>query len=628
MANTTDLQRLVVSMEARYASMERELRKASGVANKQARAIETRFQKMNTSVGTSLGRLGGLLAGGLSLRAAQQLIDASTRIENSLKVAGLEGERLSTVYDELFASAQRNAAPIEALVELFSRASLVQKELGVSTEEMLQFTDRVAVALRVSGKSAEESSGALIQLSQALGSGTVRAEEFNAILEGALPIAQAAAAGIREAGGSVAKLRALVVDGKVSSQAFFRAFEAGAAILDEKVAGAELTVSQGFVRLQNVLIDAAGRFNETTGASQYLASALDGVAAAIERFGNFIPDAVSGIHDVRLAIHNWLVEMTGIGEHFDDVQAMEDAFLGTTQEIRNAAAATEVLRQKLAELGTAGGAASVVPAGGKVVPRTPELDARFGDAFSAVRPISIDDYVPPEEDKAGAKAVAAIGKVEDALRFEAEQLGRTAREQAIYNELNRAGVDINSEAGQRIAYAAGRLYDQEQAMDAAKEAAERLNDAVEQFGGDAFDAFLDVANGATTAKDAIKDLIKQLLIAQARSLFLNALGVGGGGGPISTILGGLFGGARANGGPVSPGRSYLVGERGPELLVPRVPGTVIPGAALRERAPTSSRSVSVGQVIIQTPDPASFRRSEAQVSAALGRAMRRSTRFA
>lgn len=40
-----------------------------------------------------------------------------------------------------------------------------------------------------------------------------------------------------------------------------------------------------------------------------------------------------------------------------------------------------------------------------------------------------------------------------------------------------------------------------------------------------------------------------------------------------------FGGYRANGGPVQPGRAYVVGERGPELMVPQVPGTIVPNAA-------------------------------------------------
>src|SRR5690606_12115465 len=100
-----------------------------------------------------------------------------------------------------------------------------QRELGVTTEEMVSFSDNVALALRVAGTDATTARGALLQLSQAMGEGTVRAQEFNSILEGALPIAQAAAAGLKEAGGSVSQLRKLILDGAVSSEAFFRAFE-------------------------------------------------------------------------------------------------------------------------------------------------------------------------------------------------------------------------------------------------------------------------------------------------------------------------------------------------------------------------------------------------------------------
>lgn len=282
------IQTLLVSLEARINQYESTMRKALATTNSTARKVESRFAAMNKAVTTNFGTLAAGFVGVAALRGAQELIDASTRIENSLKIAGLEGEQLKRVYDDLFISAQKNAAPLEALVDLYGRASLVQKELGVSTEELLGFTDKVAVALRVSGKSAQESSGALLQLSQALGSGVVRAEEFNSILEGALPIAQAAAAGLEEAGGSVAKLRALVVDGKISSEAFFRAFEAGSSILTDKVATAELTVSQGFIRLQNVLIDTAGKFDDATGASGLAGGALDDLATAIENIGSYM----------------------------------------------------------------------------------------------------------------------------------------------------------------------------------------------------------------------------------------------------------------------------------------------------------------------------------------------------
>src|SRR5690606_29474164 len=116
----------------------------------------------------------------------------------------------------------------------------------------------------------------------------VRAEEYNSINEGARPILQAVAAGLKEAGGDVARLRQLVMDGKVSSEAFFRAFEAGSSILTDKVANAELTVSQQFIRLMNVLTDTAGKFNDATGAGDAMGSAIAGLAGEIEDFGNFL----------------------------------------------------------------------------------------------------------------------------------------------------------------------------------------------------------------------------------------------------------------------------------------------------------------------------------------------------
>jgi hypothetical protein len=47
--------------------------------------------------------------------------------------------------------------------------------------------------------------------------------------------------------------------------------------------------------------------------------------------------------------------------------------------------------------------------------------------------------------------------------------------------------------------------------------------------------------------------------------------------PPTVSPGGLI--PKQSGGPVQPGRVYLVGEKGPELFVPRAPGTIIPNGA-------------------------------------------------
>lgn len=331
--------------------------------------IQKRASQASSAVTASLGRIGLALGAAGIIKGSVNFVDASTRITNSLKVAGLEGEKLKSVYDSLFASAQRNAAPLEALAQLYGRATLSQKGLKASTQDLLKFTENVSLALRVNGASAEQSSGALLQLSQLLSSGTVRAEEFNSVQEGALPILQAVAAGLKEAGGSVAKLRSLVIDGKLSSAAFFAAFEAGSSILTDKVAGASFTAEQGFVRLQNTLQDLAGKFNENTGASKTFITSLDGVSDALGRLENSkILSFLGKLNDVLqgsgfLQLDSSLKEIErilgaldsaagAVGSSFDGLADSTRDAIAAALGFENIADAPAALRAKIEELAT------------------------------------------------------------------------------------------------------------------------------------------------------------------------------------------------------------------------------------------------------------------------------------
>lgn len=120
--------------------------------------------------------------------------------------------------------------------------------------------------------------------------------------------------------------------------------------------------------------------------------------------------------------------------------------------------------------------------------------------------------------------------------------------------------------------------------------------------------------------------------------------MGGGSGGLAGLLdlGGLVGSilglpGRATGGPVSPGRGYLVGERGPELFVPTSAGKVVPsqslapagwsGAAMPLPLPAPAppaREVRVS-INVATPRgsdaPQALQRSGRQVASAVRRAL-------
>ncbi len=283
-----DLERLVVQLSADIKGYENALKKAQGVTNRQMGAIQKKALSSSTAISGAFVKASAQIAGALLasevVRNYGVLSDAATRVTNSLKVAGLSGQELERVYQTLNKAALANGAPIEALSTLYGKAAQAQKELGVSTNDLTAFANNVAVALRVAGTDAGAASGALLQLGQALGSGTVHAEEFNSVLEGAPTIAQAAAAGLKEAGGSVAKLKQLVVDGKISSEAFFRALEAGAPMLEEKAASSVFTLDQATTNLWTALIDATKEFNQSTGASDRFAGSINATAQAINDF--------------------------------------------------------------------------------------------------------------------------------------------------------------------------------------------------------------------------------------------------------------------------------------------------------------------------------------------------------
>lgn len=88
-----------------------------------------------------------------------------------------------------------------------------------------------------------------------------------------------------------------------------------------------------------------------------------------------------------------------------------------------------------------------------------------------------------------------------------------------------------------------------------------------------------VRNGKLGFEDLGKTALSVLdqIAAEAVRGGITAL-VGGGASAsgLGGLLAGLLNGApgRATGGPVSPGRAYLVGERGPELFVPTAAGAV------------------------------------------------------
>ncbi|MBF9150425.1 tail tape measure protein [Novosphingobium jiangmenense] len=123
------------------------------------------------------------------------------------------------------------------------------------------------------------------------------------------------------------------------------------------------------------------------------------------------------------------------------------------------------------------------------------------------------------------------------------------------------------------------------------------------------------------ALNVVGDIAAQAVKIGIGSIVTGDAGQSGGiGGLLSGLVSSIFGlPGRATGGPVAPGRGYLVGERGPELFVPTSAGRVEPSVGGGR-----GRDVNVSIRIVSpqgSNQPESLRRSGKQVAQAVRRAL-------
>lgn len=192
---------------------------------------------------------------------------------------------------------------------------------------------------------------------------------------------------------------------------------------------------------------------------------------------------------------------------------------------------------------------------------------------------------------AAAREKQAVTDLIAELEYELATVMLSADERERENAVRKAGAAATAEQRDEIRDLITRRQQEEAAIKSTADAEEKLRDMTEEWADRLFDVFGEIMDGTFDAKKALAGLLLELskALLLGKGLFAN-LG-GGGGGAIGSLLGMLFGGGlggagdpwsgmRAGGGRVSGGEAYLVGERGPELFMPKTTGMIAPNAAL------------------------------------------------
>ena len=118
----------------------------------------------------------------------------------------------------------------------------------------------------------------------------------------------------------------------------------------------------------------------------------------------------------------------------------------------------------------------------------------------------------------------------------------------------------------------------------ADEQKKKMEEFADNIGASFSSAFNDAILGGKGLSDVFKSLIRDMIAMTARMLILEPLmrniRAGIAGSSWGSSVSKFFGGAEAGGGDVISGRSYLVGENGPEMFTPRTTGTITPNSSI------------------------------------------------
>jgi len=159
--------------------------------------------------------------------------------------------------------------------------------------------------------------------------------------------------------------------------------------------------------------------------------------------------------------------------------------------------------------------------------------------------------------------------IEDAIKTKVEEMGLTME-------------TINKGQLQRIRDGVIINKDLKEQAENAKKVEEAFKNIAKSVQDDIKEGIKGLIKGTSTLADMLNKVADKFLDLAIDQAFGS---VGGGG--IFGFLGNIFGGKKASGGPVSSGKSFLVGEKGPELFVPRSSGTIVPNNQLGGGGSTS-----------------------------------------
>lgn len=233
----------------------------------------------------------GVMSAAHGITAVGKLSDEYTLLQSRLKLVTDSSQELAEVQARLEQMADANRQNLTQTVNLYAGIEPAMQRSGKSAAEVAKVVDTVTKSLVIGGSTVQGSAASILQLTQALGSGVLRGDEFNSIMENGRGIAQALADAL---GKDVGQLRALAEQQKLTSDVVIAALIEQNDEVTAKFGNMTKTMGQSVEVLRNNLMTSIGEFDQYYNVSKTVADSIIGLANNLEYLG--VPLAAIGTY--------------------------------------------------------------------------------------------------------------------------------------------------------------------------------------------------------------------------------------------------------------------------------------------------------------------------------------------
>lgn len=250
----------------------------------------------------------------LSMQSVQKVLDVSDELAmttarlNTMNQAFNEingtATETDTIVKQIYASAQNARGSFDDMAAVVAKFGNNARDAFASQDEVIAFANLIQKQMTIAGASTQEASNAMLQLSQALGSGVLRGDELNSIFEQAPNLIQSIADYLDV---PIGKIREMAQDGQLTADTVKAAIFSSAEDINAKFEAMPMTWGQVWTSFQNSALMA---FQPVLDKVNELANN--------DQFQGFVENAIGLLAQLAVYVLDFFNTLASIGAFISD----------------------------------------------------------------------------------------------------------------------------------------------------------------------------------------------------------------------------------------------------------------------------------------------------------------------